>query len=80
MTKKKKSEIKKIYVKKPKIGESYWFWFAGGITHGVLMEKDEKLTDHYNEPWYMLIDKKGTKYPVSIFVLRYDKPTYKQDV
>jgi|TARA_R110002096_G_scaffold37605_4_gene104362 hypothetical protein len=80
MTKKKKSEIKKIYVKKPKIGESYWFWFAGGITHGVLMEKDEKLTDHYNEPWYILQSKSGMRYPIGIFKLRHDRPIIKHDV
>jgi len=78
MTKNKQSE--KIYVKRPKVGESYWFWFAGGITNGVLMEKDEKLTEHYNEPWYILQSKSGMRYPVSIFTLRFDKPIFKQDV
>jgi hypothetical protein len=78
MTKKKKSTM--IYVKKPKIGESYWFWFAGGITRGILLDKCEKLTNHYDEPWYTLQSKEGTKYPVNIFALRYDKPTYSKDV
>jgi hypothetical protein len=76
----KKKNPKKIYVKKPKIGESYWFWFAGSITHGVLLKSCEKLTEHYGEPWYTLESKDGTKYPVSIFTLRYDKPNYKEDV
>jgi hypothetical protein len=76
----KKKNPKKIYVKKPKVGQSYWFWFAGTITFGELYDDAPGLTKHYGEPWYMLIDKKGTKYPVSIFVLRYDRPTYKQDV
>lgn len=78
MTKNKQSET--IFVKKPKIGESYWFWFAGGITHGVLMNQDEKLTAHYNEPWYILQAKSGMRYPVSIFKLRFDKPKVERDV
>lgn len=77
---KRKKKDEKIFVKKPKIGESYWFWFAGGIIYGKLYEKCEKLTNHYNEPYYKLIDNKGTKYPVSIFKLRNERPTYKGNV
>jgi hypothetical protein len=78
MVKKKKDN--KIFVKKPKVGESYWFWHAGTITHGELHGTADGLTNHYGEPWYTLIDKKGIKYPTSIFNLRYDKPIYRQDV
>ena len=35
----KKKKVNKIFVKKPKVGESYWFWFAGTITHGELQIK-----------------------------------------
>jgi hypothetical protein len=76
----KKNKSKKIYVKKPKVGESYWFWFAGTIIYAELYDTAESLTKHYGEPWYMLIDKKGTKYPTSIFGLRYDKPNYSNNV
>ena len=69
----KKIKNKKIYVKKPKIGNHYWFWFAGTPT-------SNSLTEHYGEPWYKLIDKNGTKYPVSIFTLRNEKPINKDNV
>ena len=78
MANKKKGN--KIYVKKPKVGESYWFWFAGTMTYGELYDDAPGLTKHYGEPWYMLIDKKGTKYPISILTLRYDKPINKDYV
>jgi hypothetical protein len=78
MTKKKK--IEKIYVKKPKKGEFYWFWFAGSITYGKLLKPCDKLTAHYGEPWFTLEDKRGTKYPVSIFKLRNVKPKYSENV
>ncbi len=71
---------KKIYVKKPKIGESYWFTFAGTNVYGELYDSAEGLTNHYGEPWYMLIDKKGTKYPTSIFGLRHDRPKWEDNV
>jgi len=76
----KKIKTKKIYVKKPKIGESYWFWFAGTPTLGELYDSADGLTKHYGEPWYMLVDKNGTKYPTSIFSLRYEKPINKDNV
>lgn len=76
----KKKKENKIFVKKPKVGESYWFWFAGTITYGELYDSADGLTKHYEEPWYMLIDKNGTKYPTSIFSLRHEKPINKDNV
>tara|TARA_B110000914_G_scaffold158672_1_gene139587 strand:- start:550 stop:786 length:237 start_codon:yes stop_codon:yes gene_type:complete len=77
---KKKKDIEKIYVKKPKAGEWYWFWFAGSISNGKLLGPSAKLTSHYGEPWFTLEDRHGTKYPVSIFKLRMTKPNYSTDV
>lgn len=62
-----------IYVKTPKIGQTYMFSFAGSVHAGSLYSKNEKLTKQYNEPWYTMLDNKGTKYPVSIFTLRHIK-------
>jgi len=76
----KAKQDKKIYVKKPKIGNRYWFWFAGTPTNGELYDTSDSLTEHYGEPWYMLIDKGGTKYPASIFTLRNEKPINKDNV
>jgi len=70
----KKKEIKIVAVKKPKIGESYVFSFAGGIMVGKLECRSEKLEAHYGEPWFTFIINKGSqkhnrtmRYPVSIY-------------
>lgn len=70
---KKKRECKRIFVKSPKIGETYYFYFAGGWDKGVLSNVDEKLTDLYNEKWFMLENHNGVRtmrYPVSIYDIR----------
>jgi|TARA_R110002167_G_scaffold305649_1_gene509997 hypothetical protein len=77
---KKKKDIEKIYVKKPKVGEIYWFMFAGSVIFGTLIRPLDKLTAHYGEPWYMLKGNNGIKYPVSIFKLRSTKPNNSTDV
>jgi len=76
----KKKKIEQIYVKKPKMGEFYWFWFAGSTRYGKLLKKCDKLVAHYGEPWFTLEDKYGTKYPVNIFKLRHDKPKQQENV
>lgn len=71
----KKKTIQKIYVKSPKIGETYKFYFAGGPEIGVLINVSDKLSQHYGHPWYTLlgkseVDGRDMKYPVSIYDLR----------
>lgn len=72
MAKKKEKQV--IAVKSPKVGEQYAFYFAGGKMHGTLVSKNEKLTNHYSEPWFTFEVEKGSyghertmKYPVSIY-------------
>jgi hypothetical protein len=72
----KKKDPKEIAVKKPKIGTEYVFMFAGGSLTGILDEVNEKLSQHYGEPWYWFStvgnrDSMGNvrtmRYPVSIY-------------
>lgn len=70
---KKKESKKIIFVKSPKIGEEYYFYFAGGWELGILSKSDDKLSEHYNEKWFTLENYSGSrlmKYPVSIYNLR----------
>ena len=78
MAKAKKN--KKIYVKSPKIGKKYWFCFVGSWDIGTIISRNEKLEEHYGEPWYTLQDKTGMKYPTSIFNIRNEKPINKENV
>lgn len=55
----KKNKEKKIAVKRPKIGEVYEFMFAGGKEIGKLARVDEKLSQHYNEEWFIFFVPKG---------------------
>jgi len=72
---KKKTEQKVIAVKRPKIGEIYEFWFAGGKSIGKLVDTQDKLADHYGEPWFKFFVPKGKDtnrdmwYPVSIYAI-----------
>lgn len=69
----KKKEKRTIFVKSPKVGETYYFYFAGGWELGVLSKIDEKLSEHYNEKWFTLENYSGSrlmKYPVSIYDIR----------
>lgn len=66
----KKKQTQKIWVKKPKQGESYYFRFAGGIMKGVLDSPNEKLTEQYNVKWFWIKNHHGersVRYPVSIY-------------
>ena len=76
----KKKENQKIYVKNPKIGKKYWFKFIGTWDYGTIITINEKLEEHYGEPWYTLEDKKGMKYPISIFNIRNEKPLIRENV
>jgi hypothetical protein len=65
-----KKAPQKIYVKKPVLGESYYFRFAGGITKGIFDGINEKLTEQYNQKWYWIKgsnDSRNTRYPVSLY-------------
>ena len=81
MTRKKK-EIKVIHVKKPKIGETYFFFFAGSINSGVITRISEKLTKHYGYDYFIIEatsqgskgDARIFKYPVSIYDIRKTNP------
>jgi hypothetical protein len=67
---KKKKQSNKIWVKKPKQGQTYYFRFAGGIMKGTLDEPNEKLSDYYNVKWFWMRCDEGessTRYPVSIY-------------
>jgi len=72
----KKKEIKHIFVKNPKIGSKYYFYFAGGWDYGTLINRDEKLTNHYNHDWFTFEspnhDGRIIKYPTSIYDIRKD--------
>jgi len=61
----KKKIQRAITVKSPKIGEKYYFSFAGSTLFGILTKESKSLSKHYNEKWYT-IESDGTKYPVSI--------------
>ncbi len=60
-----------IYVVKPKIGERYYFRFAGTRMYGPITSICEKLTKHYGFPYYWFKcdaeGKKSCNYPVSIY-------------
>ena len=69
-----KKEKQVVAVKKPKIGEDYLFEFAGGRMIGKLTSRNEKLEEHYKEPWFTFTVEKGSQahsrtmyYPVSIY-------------
>jgi hypothetical protein len=65
-----KKASQKIYVKKPILGESYYFRFAGGIMRGTFDGINEKLTDYYNHKWYWIKcsnDSRDIRYPVSMY-------------
>lgn len=67
---KKKTNSTKVWVKKPVIGNTYYFKFAGGILQGVLDESSERLTELYNVKWFWIKDtsgKRDVRYPVSIY-------------
>jgi len=79
---KKKQTPDKIFVKSPKIGETYYFYFAGGWDKGVCVELSEKLSDHYNQKWYTIENYshggRVMKYPVAIHNLRINKEDTKK--
>ena len=78
MTKKGK-KIQVIHVKKPTIGEFYYFRFAGSWEYGKILKKSEELTKHYNHQWFTFVNcDRGfeTRYPVSIYNIRNVKPTF----
>lgn len=49
----KKAE-RNITVKKPVMGNEYYFLFAGGILKGTLYSVSESLSTTYNEKWYKM--------------------------
>lgn len=67
---KNKKESQKIWVKKPKQGNTYYFRFAGGIMKGILDEPAERLSQQYNHNWYWIscaTRQRTVRYPVSIY-------------
>ena len=68
----KKKQTQTIRVKKPKIGESYYFRFAGAIMNGILDEPSESLTRQYKVKWFWIKcehPERTVRYPVSIYDL-----------
>jgi hypothetical protein len=61
---KKKKTTEKIYVKNPKVGESYYFRFAGCVRYGELLGINKNLTNAQKK-YFKLIDKEGIIYPVN---------------
>jgi hypothetical protein len=62
----------KMYVVKPKIGENYYFKFAGSIMYGELVSLNEALTKLHGVPHYWMNEKsdksdKKSIYPISIY-------------
>jgi hypothetical protein len=62
----------KIYVVKPKIGENYYFKFAGSIMYGELVSLNDALTKLHGVPHYWMNEKadrsaKKCIYPISIY-------------
>ncbi len=62
----KKKIQRSITVKSPKIGEKYYFSFAGSVLHGTFYAESKSLSKHYGEKFCSFITTDGTKYPVSI--------------
>ena len=68
---KDKKELK-MYVVKPKIGENYYFKFAGSIMFGPIISLNDELTKLHGIPHYWMTQKsdksaKKCTYPVSIY-------------
>lgn len=68
---KDKKELK-IRVIKPKIGENYYFKFAGSTMHGPMVSLIESLTKLHGIPHYWMSEKsdksvKKCVYPISIY-------------
>lgn len=59
-----------IKVKSPKIGDEYFFVFAGSVMFGKIVDKSEKLTKIYGQAWYTMTanaDGHSVRYPVSSY-------------
>lgn len=73
MAKNKKPQ--EIYVVKPKIGEKYYFKFAGSIQYGTLFKVSESLSKAYGYPYFWFYNDgdipnsqgKLMTYPVGIY-------------
>jgi hypothetical protein len=64
-----KKQQRKITVKNPKIGNNYYFNFAGSTLYGPITEKCINLSKNTGIEYFQFTvigDPQGTKYPVSI--------------
>lgn len=77
----KKKIENKIHVKNPKIGEDYYFYFAGGWLHGKCVGISQKLTDHYGCNYYKFetfndymvkgeVTPRLMRYPIAIYNIK----------
>lgn len=61
----------KISVPNPKIGQKYYFTFAGSTMYGPIHSQCEKLTETYGYPYFWFTNdadgKKSSNYPISIY-------------
>ena len=73
----KQVKRKPIHVKNPKIGEKYYFRFAGAIKHGTLISAVPDLSSK-DTKWFKLEDAQGTKYPVQQCWISKDKNNVKK--
>jgi hypothetical protein len=71
----KNLKVPTISVPNPKIGEIYYFKFAGSLFTGPIIELDKPLTKMHGHAWYWMSDNceklnkqgKKTTYPISIY-------------
>lgn len=67
----KKQKIQEVYVVNPKIGERYYFKFAGSKRFGPIIALEENLTKSTGHAWFWMLDDaegaKSSKYPISIY-------------
>lgn len=80
---KKKKKLEVIHVKKPIIGETYYFYFAGSWEVGKLECTSDKLTETYGHRWFTFVNGnygRQMRYPVSIYNIRKEHPKKEKDV
>jgi len=70
MAKDKKEQL--IHVARPKIGERYYFRFAGSLMFGPILSRNDNLEKTYGYAWFWMnsdVDPHGSKstYPVPIY-------------
>lgn len=67
----KDKKIQEIKVKNPKIGEKYFFKFAGSTMYGPIIDTCNSLAKIHGHSYFWFINeregRKSSKYPISIY-------------